>query len=78
MATAGTWPKQLNDQRSGKIVRRTAIGGRGVFVAILQEELARRSLEVPFEAHDLITELEGGRVGSAFEKLVSTGHNGGA
>jgi predicted secreted protein len=60
------------------IVRRTAIGGRGVFVALLQEELARRRLEVPFQAHDLITELEGGRVVSAFEKLTSTSRNGAA
>jgi hypothetical protein len=47
-------------------------------VALLQEELARRGLEVPFEAHDLIAELEGGRVVSAFERLASTSHNGAA
>jgi predicted secreted protein len=60
------------------IVRGNAIGGRGLFVAILQEELARRGLDVPFAAHDLLAELEDRKVVSAVEKLVSTGHDGAA
>jgi predicted secreted protein len=55
------------------IVRRNAIGGRGLFVALLQEELSRRSLNVPFVGHDLMAELEGRRVVSAFDTLTSTG-----
>lgn len=51
------------------IVRGNAIAGRGLFVALLQDELARRGLKLPFAAHDLISELEGRTVGSAFEKL---------
>ena len=54
------------------IVRRNAIGGRGLFVAVLQEELIRRGLNVPFAAHDLMAELEGRRVVSAFDSLMST------
>jgi predicted secreted protein len=60
------------------IVRGNAIGGRGLFTALLQEELGRRGLEVPFEAHDLIAELEDRKVVSAVAKLVSTGHDGAA
>jgi predicted secreted protein len=55
------------------IVRCNAIGGRGLFVALLEEELRRRSLTVPFAAHDLMAELEGRRVVSAFDTLTSTG-----
>jgi predicted secreted protein len=55
------------------IVRRHAIGGRGLFVALLQEELSHRNLNVPFAAHDLMAELEGRRVVSAFDTLTSTG-----
>ena len=55
------------------IVRRNAIGGRGLFVALLEEELRRRSLNVPFAAHNLMAELEGRRVVSAFDALTATG-----
>jgi hypothetical protein len=55
------------------IVRSNAIGGRGLFVALLEEELRRRRLNVPFAAHDLMAELEGRRVVSAFDTLTSTG-----
>jgi predicted secreted protein len=55
------------------IVRSNAIGGRGLFVALLEEELRRRSLTVPFAAHDLMAELEGRRVVSAFDTLTATG-----
>jgi predicted secreted protein len=53
------------------IVRANVIGGRGLFVAALQDELSRRGLEIPFSAHDLIAELEGRARGAAFEQLVS-------
>jgi hypothetical protein len=52
------------------IVRGNAIGGRGLFVALLQQELSRRRLNVPFAAHDLIAELERRQVVSAFEALT--------
>jgi hypothetical protein len=55
------------------IVRGNAIGGRGLFVALLEKELRRRSLKVPFAAHDLMAELEGRSVVSAFDALTSTG-----
>jgi hypothetical protein len=55
------------------IVRSNAIGGRGLFVALLEEELRRRSLTVPFAAHDLMAELEGRRFVSAVDTLTSTG-----
>jgi hypothetical protein len=44
-----------------------------LFVALLQEELSHRNLNVPFAAHDLMAELEGRRVVSAFDTLTSTG-----
>jgi predicted secreted protein len=54
------------------IVRRNAIGGRGLFVALLQEELSRRRLNVPFAAHDLMAELEDRRIVSALDTLRSS------
>jgi uncharacterized protein YbbK (DUF523 family) len=60
------------------IVRDNAIGGRGLFVAALQKELSRRSLHVPFAAHDLIAELQGRDVVSAFDTLSSITKNGAA
>jgi uncharacterized protein YbbK (DUF523 family) len=41
------------------IVRRNLIGGGGMFTALLEEELRRRRIDVPFLAHDLIGELDG-------------------
>jgi len=44
----------LND-----IVRACVVAGRGMFIDLLRKELARRRLDVPFLAHDLIAELRG-------------------
>lgn len=41
------------------IVLETAVPGRGLFVELLEKELERRRLRIPWEAHDLIAELEG-------------------
>lgn len=40
------------------IVRATAIAGRGMFVEALRSELARRGIDVPFDAHDLFAEMD--------------------
>jgi hypothetical protein len=41
------------------VVRAAAVPGRGLFVALLQDELQRRRLSVPLLAYDLLAELEG-------------------
>jgi predicted secreted protein len=68
----GRLPQVATAAEVNAIVRRNAIGGRGLFVALLQEELSRRSLHVPFAAHDLMAELEGRGAVSAFDTLTST------
>jgi uncharacterized protein YbbK (DUF523 family) len=41
------------------IVRRSLKDGSGLFTTALKEELGRRGIDVPFLAHDLISELDG-------------------
>ena len=41
------------------IIRQCLIDGRGLFTAILQKELKKRRIDIPFRAHDLIAELNG-------------------
>ena len=41
------------------IVRRELTAGSGMFTAALSEELRKRGVDVPFLAHDLISELDG-------------------
>jgi predicted secreted protein len=48
--------KDVND-----IVVNTATAGRGLYIELLQAELDKRKVEVPFAAHDLIAELKGER-----------------
>jgi predicted secreted protein len=55
------------------IVRRNAVGGNGLFAALLREELVGRGLNIPFAAHDLLAEVEGRKVVSAFDTLRSSG-----
>jgi uncharacterized protein YbbK (DUF523 family) len=52
------------------VVRAAVMPGRGLFVALLQEELGRRGLRVPFSAHDLLAELDGARSPVAVEPLL--------
>jgi hypothetical protein len=56
------------------IVRSTAIPGRGLLVALIQEELTRRGVQVPFAAHDLLAELEGRQDTSAINALTAMAH----
>ena len=72
----GRLPQAATAAEVNAMVRRNAIGGRGLFVALLQEELQRRRLHVPFAAHDLMAEVEGRRVVSAFHTLTSTRNDG--
>lgn len=41
------------------IVLETAVPGRGLFIRLLEKELERRALTIPWTAHDLVAELEG-------------------
>jgi predicted secreted protein len=43
------------------VVRAAVSPGTGLYVELLQKELERRGLHVPFVAHDLIAELDGQR-----------------
>ena len=51
--------ESLTAHKMDAIVRRSLKGGGGIFTTALEEELARRGIEVPFLAHDLIAELDG-------------------
>ena len=52
-------PRTVSVADQNGLVRRHATAGRGIFVEELQRELARRHVDVPFLAHDLLGELEG-------------------
>ncbi|MGE5184807.1 MAG: 2-thiouracil desulfurase family protein [Acidobacteriota bacterium] len=56
---AVTDPEELTIDEQNALVRRHLAPGRGLFIEELQRELRRRSLDVPFRAHDLIDELDG-------------------
>jgi predicted secreted protein len=45
-------------ERINEIVRQSVIRGRGLYTALLQRELQKRRISVPFIAHDLIAEIE--------------------
>ena len=47
-------PEEVN-----AIISRTVIAGRGLYIELLQGELGKRGVSIPFAAHDLIAELEG-------------------
>ena len=53
------------------IVAATATAGRGMYVALLQRELADRGLAVPFTAHDLLEELAGKRSSVDIPQLLA-------
>jgi predicted secreted protein len=49
------------------IIQVCLVEGRGIFLELLRKEIERRGLVVPFLAHDLIAELQGGAAPSAYE-----------
>jgi hypothetical protein len=67
----GGLPETANVADVNAIVRGNAIGGRGLFVTLLREELSARRLDVPFAAHDLLAELDGRSVVSPVDTLTS-------
>lgn len=67
LAAFGRLPLTATVTSVNAIVRESVIPGRGLFVALLQEELTRRDLTVRFDAHDLIAELDGQVSTPAFE-----------
>jgi hypothetical protein len=58
----GRLPATANAGNMNAIVRACLADGSGIFFALLQKEIQRRGLSVPFLAHDLIAELEGSPV----------------
>lgn len=46
--------KEMNN-----IIRQSLVSGRGLFINILQKELGKRNINPSYQAHDLMTELEG-------------------
>lgn len=46
-------------ERMNSIITEALIDGRGIFMDMLQDELGKRLIQVPFLAHDLIAELQG-------------------
>jgi predicted secreted protein len=53
--------KAVTAEEVNDIVVDTATAGRGLYVELLQAELDKRKVRVPFIAHDLIAELKGER-----------------
>ena len=51
--------ESLTAAEMNAIVRQSLKDGGGLFTTALKEELARRGIDVPFLAHDLIAELDG-------------------
>jgi len=49
----------LTVERMSARIRQVQAPGRGLFIAALRRELARRRIAVPFLAHDLVAELAG-------------------
>lgn len=43
-----------------RVVLETVVHERGLFTELLEEELEKRRLRIPWKAHDLIAELQGG------------------
>jgi hypothetical protein len=57
-----------------RCVRRALMPGRGLFTVQLQRALERHGVAVPFLAHDLIAELDGGERSKAWQaRLISEG-----
>jgi hypothetical protein len=52
-------------ERMNAIISGCLIDGRGIFMDMLQEELKKRLIHVPFTAHDLITEIQGNLSGAS-------------
>jgi predicted secreted protein len=51
--------ESLTAAEMNAIVRQSLKDGGGLFTTALKEELARRGIDIPFLAHDLIAELDG-------------------
>jgi len=47
-------------KEANRIVLETVVPGRGLFTELLEEELEKRGLRIPWKAHDLIAELKSG------------------
>jgi hypothetical protein len=55
------------------VVVDTATAGRGLYIELLQEELDKRKVRIPFATHDLIAELKGERSWLNMQALLSSG-----
>jgi hypothetical protein len=53
---------KVTPERMNAIIRQSVIEGKGLFISLLQAELAKRRLAVPFDGLDLIAELDGGKL----------------
>ncbi len=51
--------KSVTVEQMNTIIRQGLTGGRGLFTIALRKELARRDIDLPFGAHDLIAEMNG-------------------
>jgi predicted secreted protein len=58
------------------IVRGNTIAGRGLYIELLQAELNQRGIRIPFDAHDLVAELEGKPSSVEIAALVGSGTSG--
>jgi hypothetical protein len=59
----------LTVERMNARIRQSQTPGRGLFIAALRRELARRRIAVPFLAHDLLAELAGEHSTVRFTRL---------
>jgi hypothetical protein len=58
-ALASVHLSALTVERQNTLLRRFVRGGRGIFIEELRRELRRRHIVLPYQAHDLLAELDG-------------------
>jgi hypothetical protein len=59
LESVGRLPETAGSTEINAALLAALIEGKGMFTDALQRQLARRNLQVPFLAHDLIAELHG-------------------
>lgn len=59
MAMVANLPLTSSTEDMNAIIRACLADGSGIFLGLLQKEIRRCGLDIPFLAHDLLAELKG-------------------
>jgi predicted secreted protein len=57
--TANLNVKTVTVEQMNTLIQQCLMDGRGIFTAMLQEELKKRRIVLPYQSHDLIAEING-------------------